>query len=362
MRTLHSSERGTSVAEFLIFAPFLVFLIYGIYFLNEHIDDAIDVSVENRVSLFQGNIPVFPVQVNRAPEPDPNKPPRLPKDVKFNGSFDYQKRFDEDRDLLTSHVEKSPKKFDSTYSGLDKSTATILSSAFPPRSAFYTLVDLATGLKAKDSMRISELESLSKFDKSDLMQGLLTLETEITKEPSTAHEFHHLDRLYLYDLNNYHPATGIRSAISGYGIGLMKNKHWGAKGSFASDSDHFVTRCMARLTQENTCENSPGSFKRSFAYKLSLIIDAKIAVSIALAVETWGVSFAFEYLITDAVKEVLFSAVESLLTEFSTKLIEEMKKKALSNIDHFFDTKQLEESFDKQDIDFGNLLNLGEGP
>ena len=354
---LQADERGTSIVEFLILAPFLTFLMYGVFFLHEHVSDGIDASINNRLALFQGIIPVFPQTSQKNLNPKDEV-----KVVESMTRLEYGRNRNDGSNLISSHVGETSKAFDQTYAAIDQTSAAAVNAAEVPRQAFYTIVDLATGIKVKESLRIAHFESKSNFDKSDLMHGLLTLEHHITNKPSEAHEFHHIDRLYLNELNNYHPSSGIRSALSGYVIGLAKHKHWGSHGDFSKTSDHFVTRCMARLTQEFTCENSQKGFgSRTFAYKLSVLIAAKVAVSAVVTVFTFGFGTAVEEAMIGAIRELISSVVEDHIKELVKGVMEKMIIENLPNLNNFSDFKFLEKQHDELEKKFGLFLSNQDG-
>ena len=283
-------RQGSSIVEFLIWAPVLILICYAAYDLNKRVGESqsVEISIRNISSL--GN----PIPINSlANQPDTHN-------FSTQQAAEYMKNKSGIRDQseiaqimvaqtaggtgLTSTLNRTISVSGDILSknsainpqgestGFTTATATLGSAAYASAFAIEKIQGIGGGLGflADNKVRERSLQ-FSLSGRANAIQGsMATTMALVSGKEEARNEVLGIDRrfagrLFLRPEHGYHDSGFHNAGLYGMGLGLLK-KNWGTGSDSRPKSKFLQRRCMSRFYSANDCDTRENYMMGIFEY------------------------------------------------------------------------------------------------
>jgi len=386
-----NSQKGVSTFELLVCGPALVALLYFAFEINQrlentsfsaivarnalltHVDDVTSLTA-SRNALAEQLLPESRKNGSlQAPELKENGKQLLTKTAQDKNFLNIQSEGELDiKDLFSTiqagaNVEIKNLAYRKTIAKVSSAEAKIIDLTYPLISPARNILEVGYGTNLTKRLRSSSTEYQFDYENHALVRSLAMLSSAVGSDQATIQPtFNAYGRSYLEELNGYHLNDTIHPALIGAPLGFLLKRQWNAESSFSTSSSKFQTRCMNRLTMEDTCEGTPKG-QRIFVQKIAVIATARQVLSaalIALAFPSYGATEAIEDIFVEVVSTIIDEVTKNVLNKIAEELQRQVEDTILNKVspENLIKAGPLKEKLAEFDARFTKRINEKESP
>lgn len=327
---LLASQRGIGTVELLLCAPVLLALIYFIFEINSVIAIFGNFRVAGRNNILSLS---EEIEANRLHKPIDKQDAHIKAWFERESEVSQQSLID--RALKTdgtANIVDRRRAAIQTLSEYESTLSRIVNEVSRPLREF---LELGYGIKlnGRASLRSSEINL--NYQNAPFIQAIDFLTQAPGKGDNLNASLSAMQSHYIESLDGYHLQNEVRPALLGVAIGLLFKTRWMGMSDYSVSSTYFQSRCMSRLTMEDTCEFGSPKGERVFLTKLRRIADVRQAISAELvgsSIVSFGATAAIEEGLVQMVSSILSSIGEDVVNDVVNSLVEKIQQQATIGI------------------------------